>query len=100
MSIPTEWLGPIEEAVSNGVLVAWDGCHKMYVAMDPESGDDFRALEYPHIVQSDFDTMMNTLHDWWDESCPLRFIQSMSNGGDDYADFRNLIEQFAEESPF
>jgi hypothetical protein len=100
MSIPTEWLGPIEEAVSNGVLVAWDGCHKMYVAMDPESGDDFRDLEYPHIVQSDFDTMMNTLHDWWDKSCELRFIQSMSNGGNDCDDFDDLIPQFAESSPF
>ena len=96
MSIPTEWLGPVEEAVRNSVLLAWDGCHKMYVAMDPECGDDFRALEYPHIVQSDSATMLEALNKLWDKSCPLRFIQSMSN----YDDFDDLIPQFAESSPF
>ena len=96
MSIPTEWLGPIEEAVSNGVLVAWDGCHKIYVAMDPVSADSFRDWEYPHIVQKDSDTMLETLNKWWDRSCELRFINSVSNGGDDNDDFDVLIEQFAE----
>lgn len=96
MSIPTEWLGPVEEAVRNSVLVAWDGCHKIYIAMDPESADSFRDLEYPYIAQSDFDTMLELLHKWWDKSCPLRFIQSMS----DYDDFDDLIPQFAESSPF
>lgn len=100
MSIPTEWLGPVEEAVRNSVLVAWDGCHKIYVALDQKSADDFRYLEYPHIVQSDSDTVLELLNEWWDESCPLRFIQSMSNGGDDCDDFDDLIPQFAEDSPF
>ena len=95
MSIPTEWLGPIEEAVSNGVLLAWDGCHKIYVVMDEHSAQWF-SHEYRNTAQGDFDTMMNTLHDWWDESCELRFIQSVSNF--DYYD--DLIPQFAESSPF
>ena len=99
MSIPTEWLGPVEEAVRNSVLLAWDGCHKIYVVMDEHSARWF-SHEYRNTAQGDFDTMMNTLHDWWDESCELRFIQSMSNGGNDCDDFDDLIPQFAESSPF
>lgn len=100
MSIPKNWLGPVEEAVNNGVLVAWDGCHKIYVAMDQKSADDFRDLEYPHIVQTDFATTMSLLNKWWDESCELRFIQSVSNGGDYCDDFDDLIPQFANSLPF
>ena len=98
MSIPTEWLGPVEEAVSNGVLVAWDGCHKMYVAMDERSARWFRS-EYRDTTSTPED-MVKTLHDWWDESCELRFIQSVSEFGTMYEEYDDLIPQFAESSPF
>jgi len=99
MSIPTEWLGPVEEAVSNGVLVAWDGCHKMYVVMDEHSARWFRH-EYRNTACSTAEDMMNTLHDWWDESCELRFITSVGNIDREGEYYDDLIPQGAESSPF
>ena len=99
MSIPTKQLSKVEEAVRDGVLVAFDGCHKMYVAMDEQSAQWFRD-EYPESVCSTDKDMVKSLQYWWDKSCPLRFIQSVSNIGTNDEDYDDIIEQFSEEDPF
>jgi hypothetical protein len=37
-----ELFEPVADAVENAILVAFDGCHKIYVAMDEEQADWFR----------------------------------------------------------
>lgn len=78
-------------------LIAWDGCHKMYVAMDAEQADWFRD-NYPHVVENDdVDTLLATLGEWWEDSCPLRFISGVStNHHNPNAGFIDLIPQGAE----
>ena len=75
-------------------LIAWDGCHKMYVAMDAEQADWFRE-NYPHVVENDdVDLLLATLGEWWEESCALRFISGVAtNHNNPNAGFTDLIAQ-------
>lgn len=52
-----------------GVGVAWDGCHKIYVC---ESQDDIDVM--PRLGYEIYD--MGELESIWAKSCPLRFIDS------------------------
>lgn len=52
-----------------GVGVAWDGCHKIYVCETKSDVDDMTKLGYKM-----YD--MDRLEPIWDKSCPLRFINS------------------------
>ena len=78
-------------------LIAWDGCHKMYVAMDAEQADWFRA-NYPEVVENDdVDILVATLTEWWNASCGLRFISAVAtNRANPNAGFTDLIAQGAE----
>lgn len=75
-------------ACERAVCVAWDGCHKLYVALDDSEADWFRT-NYAVVVDSDPAAMLTALEDWWEQSCPLRFIQSVRGG-----EFKDLIAQF------
>lgn len=90
---------PVERAVRDGVLVAWDGCHKLYVAMDEKTAQWFRD-EYPHVEDGSEEAMLGALHYWWAKSCELRFIQSVWNIGTYDEDYDDIIEQFSHENPF
>lgn len=91
-----EILNPVEDALTTARLVAWDGCHKIYVAMDDTQAKWFRESDYDFIVSGTPDDMMDNLIEWWEESCPLRFVQAVftTNGEDDY---EVIVPQFAEE---
>lgn len=92
-----ELFAPVEDALHNALLVAWDGCHKIYLAMDEHEADWFRE-EYPHTVEGRYEEMLNALRAWWDESCFLRFISAVSFTPENPNDgFVSLIEQFADE---
>lgn len=89
----------VETAVEDAILVAFDGCHKIYVAMDEEQADWFRT-NYNGTSCTDRtftgtpEEMFATLKVWWDESCSLKFIQSAITDWDDpNAGFVNLIGQ-------
>ena len=89
----TEYWDDVEAAMPNTLLVAFDGCHKMYAAMDTHEADWFRA-EYPHVVEGSADVMLSTLRDWWEQSCSLRFIYGVTyNAVDPNAGFVSLIPQ-------
>lgn len=95
--IDTPLFDKVHEAIGDAVLVAWDGCHKMYVALDEVEAQWFRE-SYPHVVEGDADVLLATLEKWWDASCGLRFINGVSRNpetGD--SDFTALIEQFEDE---
>ena len=78
-------------------LIAWDGCHKMYVAMDAEQADWFRT-NYPHIVEGSYEDLLVVLASWWEQSCGLRFINAVASGISGEPDkFTDLIAQFADQ---
>lgn len=85
--------------MNNGLLVAFDGCHKMYVAMDQPTAQWFQAW-YPETVCSADGDMLEALQDWWDQSCELRFIQSLWNVNTPEEGYEYIIEQSSEEDPF
>jgi len=84
---------PVATAMPEARLVAWDGCHKMYVALDDVEADWFRNSDYT-VVEDTPEIMLATLKKWWDESCPLKFINGVvSNPDDPNAGFTSLIGQ-------
>ena len=90
---------PVVDAMPEAHLVAWDGCHKMYVAMDEEQAEWFRQnYNGVHCDDRTFtgtpEEMLATLKGWWDESCPLKFIYAVHTNHDDpNAGFVSLIGQ-------
>ena len=95
--IDTELFDKVCEAVHDARLIAWDGCHKIYLAMDAIEADWF-GREYPHVLIGTPEAMLATLGEWWDNSCALRFISAVShNEADPNAGFVHLIDQFADE---
>lgn len=89
--------GPVADAIVNAELVAWDGCHKIYLAMDVEQAEWFRD-KYDFVVEGTASDMLDNLIEWWHESCDLRFISAVRTNHDDpNAGFTDLIPQFASE---
>ena len=90
---------PVEDALEGALLIAWDGCHKIYLAMDDEQADWFRQnYNGVHCDDRTFEgtpeEMLTTLKGWWDESCGLKFINAVTTNHDDpNAGYESLIGQ-------
>lgn len=85
----------VEEHIDDAKLIAWDTCHKIYLALDEIEEAWFRE-HYECIVDGSPELMMKTLHEWWDASCSLRFINGVRRVEPDRNEgFVPLIEQFA-----
>ena len=94
----TELWDPVHEALGdpNAYLVAWDGCHKIYVAQDDGQAEWFR-LNYECVREGSYEELLATLVQWWEDSCGLRFINAVASGSDGEPDkFTTLIGQFAD----
>ena len=92
----------VEERVSEAKAIAWDTCHKIYVLMDDEQvtkmieygyeDDMLKATEHTPKI------MMNSIEDWYANSCWLRFIEAVStNHENPNAGFETLIGQGEDE---
>lgn len=94
----------VREAVKTAKLIAYDGCHKIYVAMDEASArklegsgytthrSDYFLTKYPPVLMRT--AMLNRVKLWYRMSCGLRFVQSTSNSMDSNQEFKDLIPQF------
>ena len=90
----------VGDHIDDAILIAWDECHKIYLAMDATEADWFRNSSYT-IVEGTSDEMTKTLHKWWDESCFLRFISAVShNPINPNAGFVDLIPQGADDEDY
>ncbi len=91
----------VEEHVQDAVLIAFDECHKIYLAMDETEAQFFRENYQPAIVEranSYPEAMLETLQEWYDASCGLKFIQAVWNNQEDpNAGFVSLIGQGASD---
>jgi hypothetical protein len=84
-------------SVNFAKLIAWDGCHKIYLAMDDTQATWFEE-NYEHTLRGDSETLYDTLNEWWDDSCSLRFISAVSTNEDDPNEgFVTLVGQFADD---
>ncbi len=94
--IESDLFEKVWEVIHDTHLIAWDGCHKIYLATDEKQAEWFVTAPYPHIVKGSTEEMMDTLGKWWEDSCGLRFINAVSGGMDD-PKFVTLIAQFEDE---
>jgi hypothetical protein len=89
----------VQEYVQDAVLIAFDECHKIYLAMDEDEAYFFRTNYQPAVVESIHSSpaaMLATLEEWYDESCGLKFISAVwHDKGNPNDGFVSLISQFA-----
>lgn len=86
------WL-EVKKALEGACLVAWDGCHKIYLAMDEIQGDRF-ARDYEVTFKDSPLKMFATVQCWFDASCGLRFVQSVATNLENPNDgYISLIRQ-------
>lgn len=95
----------VREFLPEAKLIAFDGCHKIYLAMDDIEAEWFRdnygnPVPPPNSVvfqSDDTEFLLVTLKRWYDQSCGLKFISAVyHNEEDPNAGFCRLIAQFAE----
>ena len=94
----------VAEYAEDALLAAFDGCHKIYLAMDEEQAEWFRN-NYNGVhcddrtVEADAEDLATVVREWYDESCGLRFVNAVftnvANPNDGYV---SLISQWANES--
>jgi hypothetical protein len=96
-------LAPVEDYIDKAHLVAFDGCHKIYLALDEYEADYFRehygqnASGGSVVVEADADTMLEAVVNWYAESCGLKFVSGVvRNEKDPNAGFTQIVEQGAE----
>lgn len=93
----TERWDLVRETLPDARLIAWDECHKIYVAIDDAQADWFRESGYT-LMEGTPDEMFDTLVKWFDASCWLRFIDAVRLTAPDPNDgYIGLIPQFADE---
>ena len=93
----TNYWNDVEEAVKDARLIAWDTCHKIYLAMDEEQAEWFSEHYAPTTFAGTPDELLATLRQWYTDSCPLKFISAVTtNHEDPNAGFESLIPQGAE----
>jgi hypothetical protein len=72
----------VRERVSEAKAIAWDTCHKIYILMDDNEVGLMRKYEYDPLITKEEMTseeMLATLEKWYEDSCGLRFIESVSS---------------------
>jgi len=91
----------INDRVRSAKAIAWDNCHKIYILMDNEQVELMRSYGYEPLITDDqmsSDEMFNTVMEWYEDSCSLRFIDAVStNHINPNAGFETLVSQFDEE---
>jgi hypothetical protein len=77
--------------------IAFDGCHKIYILMDDEQMSEMKLIGYDPLLSAEDCTtseMLDTVRDWYEDSCGLRFVQAVhTNHEDPNAGFVSLIDQ-------
>ncbi len=92
----------VPDALVGAVSIAWEGCHKIYILMDEEQHEQMISWGYnesgSHLLRLDkigFNSALEILRDWFEQSCGLRFINAVSTvKGDPNLGFQDVIAQF------
>lgn len=86
----------VRENIDKAVVIAWCGCHKIYMAMDQQQADWFHD-NYEIVYQDKPESMLDQLGRWYEDSCGLRFIEAVYSTEDDHAEFIDMIRQFEDQ---
>ena len=84
------FLSEIESALDKAVSITWEGCHKIYVALDMEGHNNLAASRYKLVPVQDKTEALNQLYEWFDISSGLRFISGLAADNT----FHTVIRQF------
>ena len=96
MTVRADLFDEVASWVHDAHLVAFDGCHKIYLAMDEYEANWFRE-NYEFVFVDTPEAMLNKVIEWYEESCFLRFVNAVEHNADDpNAGFTTLIEQGAD----
>lgn len=91
----------VDKALATAHAVMFDGCHKIYVVASPDYPDSRLYETHVKLAGVRQAAVLDTLKQWWEASCGLRFIQQIDNDGESNSDYTVLIDQgeqaFAEE---
>lgn len=91
----------IHDVLPGAVSIAWGECHKIYILMDEEQHREMISYGYDPLLRIDqigVDSALATLRRWWDESCGLRFVNSVKTvEGNPNDGFVTLIGQFEDD---
>ena len=85
----------LEDVVNEADGIAWDGCHKIYIMMDEQQTQQMIDYEYDYLIKAKDSNpydMFETVRDWYDKSCALKFID-VTETSDDDTDFYPLVAQ-------
>ena len=93
-----DYFDPVIDTINHARLIAWDGCHKIYLATDDSEADRFRrdynGEDHDCTFEGTPKEMLNLLVTWWNNSCELKFIKAVrTNHADPEAGYVSLIGQ-------
>lgn len=68
-------------AMQDAVGIAWDGCHKIYIALDEREAEWFRKHPaYDYVPVTDPAHGTKQVLEWFDKACPLRLVSTIRSG--------------------
>lgn len=86
----------LQELTATADSIAWDGCHKIYILQDSYQTDQMKNYGYNYLItrdQIDSYSMLNTIKQWYRESCSLRLIDSVATGDHSTDLFTTVVPQ-------
>ena len=86
----------VAKSLDNCAGIAFDACHKIYILKDDRQFEKMGEYGYDPLIHSDNMSaaeMLETLKGWYEESCGLRFIDSVKTKNDGTDKWKSLIEQ-------
>ena len=89
----------VAKATDTASLVAFDGCHKIYIAMDDAEARWYTDNEWTTSTGT-ADQMLDKVCEWYEDSCSLRFVDATSTSetsteSEHFSDFYRVIPQGA-----
>lgn len=104
----TQGWDAVADATHTAKAIAFDGCHKIYLAMDDAQVEQFKSYGYGQdddesvlilAKHASAGEMLTYLRNWYEASCFLKFISAVhTNESDPNAGFLDLIPQGWDEA--
>ena len=96
----------VHTSIPTSLAARWDGCHKIYLLGDEAAVEEEQQIyggrlpdHWIVITPDNHSEVLSTLHEWFDQSCELRFISHVvTTEFDPNAGFTSLIKQFEIDS--
>lgn len=70
-----EW-GKVEKCLERAQAVAFDECHKIYIATDKHEANHFIEYGWETFIGTPSE-MVDKVFEWYEASCNLRFVQAV-----------------------